>query len=137
VTDTTLVITGVPINLSDTGCYITLTDGSFTTSQSNTFAVGTFIVTGARQGGSSSGNPNSNPITINYTVGSFFTPFNISSGTITVPGEGTFSINTISDIQAFFDTSLRGTYYNCSIILVDTSSIPTLPSNTFTIEITD
>jgi hypothetical protein len=140
VSSTSLVVTGVSTDNYYANCFITLYNGTDTTPQSNPFNVGTTPVTGAGQI-TTTIDPYANPIRIGYNnVGSYFNPFNASTGTIYVPNYGNWSGTAVSqqggDNFADFTLPITGTYDNCYIVLFDTTGKSTLSSNTFTITVT-
>ena len=133
VSATSLVMTGLGPGYYYTDCYITLTDGSYTTPNSNTFTVPTTPIIGAQQQPS----PSSDPITITYGDVTSFN-FSVSSAKLYVPGQSQSPItsNNPGNSSSQFQTGLTPTTYSgCYIILYNSSSQSTLPSSTFSIEI--
>ena len=131
VSATSLVMTGLGPGYYYTDCYITLTDGSYTTPNSNTFTVPTTPIIGAQQQPS----PSSDPITITYGDVTSFN-FSVSSAVLYVPGQSPITSNNPGNSSSQFQTGLTPTTYSgCYIILYNSSSHSTLPSSTFSIEI--
>ena len=134
VSSTSLVVTGLTPGNYYTNCYITLYNGTDTTPTSNRFDVATTPILGAAQQSPPS---SSNQIVITYgDVGTSF-GFNVGSAKIYANGQSWDQSAYAGNSSSEFATSLSGpaTYSNCYIVLYNNSAQPSLPSNTFNIEI--
>ena len=131
INDNQMSVNGLSSGTYYDGCYITLSDGSNTSDNSNTFSFTTTSPPPPTYPAPNvlSVDPSESIVTINYET---YTAFPVASGTL-YTNQGKFSASRISDILMTVDGLLSGTSYSsCYITLTDTYNTYTSdPSNTF------